>query len=211
MDRASLTAFDGLVQRVQACRACQSMEGRRRVFSRANGEPGSRILFLAEAPGRHGGEITGVPLSRDQSGKRFQKLLELAGLRREQVFISNAVLCNPRDRRGNNRPPAPGELVRCSSWLEETVRLVDPEVIVTLGATALAALRRIEVHDLALRRSVGQPVRWFGRFVYPLYHPSPQAALSRPYAQQDDDARLLGEWLRDQRICSEIDRRSARS
>ncbi len=210
-ERFPLVAFDDLVERVQDCRACPSMEGRRRVFGRANGDPGASVLFLAEAPGRHGGEITGVPLSRDQSGKRFQRVLELAGLRREQVFISNTVLCNPRNPRGNNRPPSRSELSNCAGWLADTIRLLDPEVIVTLGATSLAALGRLQSHDLTLRRSVGQPSPWFGRLVYPLYHPSPQAAMSRTYPQQDEDARLLGAWLRDRRMPGGFDPRSVPS
>jgi len=95
--------------------------------------------------------------------------------------------------------------------LAETIRLVDPEVIVTLGATALAALRRLEAHDLTLRQSVGRPAPWLGLLVYPLYHPSPQAALSRPYARQDEDARLLGAWLRDRRMPGGFDPRSVPS
>src|SRR5215204_1003719 len=89
-------AFDHLIADVQACRRCPSMEGRRRVLSIANGSPDARVMFIAEAPGRRGGEVTGVPLSRDASGLRFSRLLSLAGLSRDQVFITNAVLCNPR-------------------------------------------------------------------------------------------------------------------
>jgi uracil-DNA glycosylase family 4 len=188
--------FETLVERVQACRLCPSMEGRRRVLSRLNGAPDAHILFLAEAPGRLGGELTGVPLSRDQSGKRFERLLALAGLSREDVFVSNAVLCNPRDPRGRNRTPARTELDRCAAWLLQTLQTVRPDVIVTLGAAALAALGRIEPHGLRLREDAGRRVRWRAAWLSPLYHPSPRAGLSRPYAQQDDDFQRLGAWLR---------------
>lgn len=172
------------------------MEGRRRVLSPANGDPAARVLFLAEAPGRLGGELTGVPLSADQSGRRFERLLALAELRRDEIFITNAALCNPRDAHGHNRPPSAVELANCSGWLAETLRVVDPAVVVTLGATALGALGRLEPHRLALRDAVGRPLRWQGRWLYPLYHPSPRAGLSRGYAQQDEDFRVLGRWLR---------------
>src|SRR5581483_8130382 len=148
-------AFDALARAVQDCRACPAMEGRRRVLSRANGDPAARVLFLAEAPGRLGGELAGVPLSADQSGRRFERLLTLAGLRREQIFITNAALCNPQDAHGHNRPPATAELAHCAGWLSQTLRVVDPAVVVTLGATALAALGRLEPHGLALRDAVG--------------------------------------------------------
>src|SRR5579884_3826361 len=129
-----LGRFDGLAARAAACRACPSMEGRRRVLSRANGDPTARVLFVAEAPGRLGGELTGVPLQRDRSGKRFDRLLGAAGLTRDQIFITNAALCNPRDALGKNRPPSKAELRNCSHWLAETLDVIAPSVVVSLGA-----------------------------------------------------------------------------
>jgi uracil-DNA glycosylase len=49
---------DRLIAEVQACRRCASMEGRRRVLSGANGSVWARVMFIAEAPGRRGGEVT---------------------------------------------------------------------------------------------------------------------------------------------------------
>jgi len=155
------------------------------------------MLVVAEAPGRLGGEITGVPLSRDQSGKRFERLIALAGLDRSQVLISNAVLCNPQDERGNNRPPARAELEHCRDWLCKLIDLQQPEVVITLGATALATLDRIEPHGLRLREAAAQPVRWRARWLWPQYHTSPRAGLSRSYLEQEDDFRRLGAWLRE--------------
>lgn len=189
-------SFDELVAAAQACRRCPSMEGRRRLLSRANGSPGARVLFLAEAPGRRGGEVTGVPLTHDASGRRFTRLLALAGLRRDAVFITNAVLCNPRAPDGKNRPPTACEIAACSSWLAAQLAAVDPAVVVTLGATALRALARLAPHAYTLRGDVGQALPWAGRLLVPLYHPSPRAGLSRSYQQQDEDFRALGALLR---------------
>src|SRR5436309_11783492 len=119
-----IAAFDDLVRRAAACRTCPAMEGRRRVLSRANGDPAAPVLFVAEAPGRLGGELTGVPLQRDQSGRRFERLLDLAGLQRQQIFITNAALCNPQDAAGKNRPPSPAELRNCGAWLAETLDVI---------------------------------------------------------------------------------------
>ena len=188
--------FAELIEAAQACRRCPSMEGRRRVLSGANGAPGARVMFIAEAPGRRGGEVTGVPLSRDASGQRFTRLLALAGLTRDQVFITNAVLCNPRRESGANRPPSRAELVNCAGWLRCQIELVDPAVVVTLGAVALAALARFSPHGATLREGVGLPVPWNGRLLMPLYHPSPRAGLSRSYTDQDADFRRLGELVR---------------
>ncbi|MBI2760035.1 MAG: uracil-DNA glycosylase [Chloroflexi bacterium] len=190
------TCFSDLVDDVHACRRCPSMEGRRRVLSRANGTPGARVMFIAEAPGRHGGEVTGVPLTRDLSGRRFSRLLEQAGIDRAEVFITNAVLCNPRDDAGRNRTPTRREVRTCSGWLAEQIRLVDPRFVVTLGRTALDALSLVEQHSYTLRQHVGRAIPWQGRTLVPLYHPSPRAGLSRGYEQQDEDFRRLGVIVR---------------
>src|SRR5215218_6766440 len=179
--------FLDLVATVQACRRCPTMEGRRRVLGEANGRPGARVLFVAEAPGRLGGERTGVPLSADQSGRRFSRMLSLAELSRDEVFITNAVLCNPRSDDDLNRPPSAQERANCAGWLEAQLAVVDPRVVVTLGAVALAALDRLAPHGLTLRVAVGRPHAWHGRLLVPLYHPQPRAGRSRSYAEQEAD------------------------
>src|SRR5215211_5220556 len=103
MDNLPMGAcFDALVARAQACQRCPRMAGRTRVLSAQNGPLDARVLFVAEAPGRLGGDRTGVPLSADQSGRNFGEFLSSAGLDRADVFVTNAVLCNPRDARGLN-------------------------------------------------------------------------------------------------------------
>ncbi len=62
---ARALAYDALVARAQACRLCSRMEGRRRVLGAGNGPLDARVLFVAEAPGRLGGDKTGVPLVND--------------------------------------------------------------------------------------------------------------------------------------------------
>ena len=53
------------------------------VLGDANGALDAKVIFVAEAVGRRGGAVTGIPLTRDESGKRFAAFLEIAGLRRE--------------------------------------------------------------------------------------------------------------------------------
>jgi DNA polymerase len=192
-------AFAELVADVQRCDACARMEGRTRVLSAANGSADARICFIAEAPGRFGGERTGIPLFADQSGKNFTRLLDDAGLDRASVFITNAVLCNPQDARGRNAPPTRTEIKTCSGFLASTLEVIQPEFVVTLGSVALAALALIEPHALKLGTDVGQPVRWSGRWLIPLYHPSPRAQLSRSFPDQVADFQRLGAFIREQR------------
>jgi uracil-DNA glycosylase family 4 len=163
----------------------------RAVLSRANGDLHARILFVAEAPGRLGGARTGIPLAGDQSGRNFERLLAAAGLERREVFITNAVLCNPRDERGRNAAPTTREIHNCSPFLRRTIDLVDPLLVIALGVVALKALALIVPHEIELRRDVAQPFEWDRRILIGMYHPSPRAQLHRSLIQQCDDFATL--------------------
>ena len=186
-----MSAFEALVAEVQACRRCPAMEGRRRVLGPSNGPLDARVLFVAEAPGRLGGDRTGVPLTSDQSGRNFGRLLAHADLTREQVFVTNAALCNPRSPAGLNRTPTRLELAQCVDHLRRTLDLVSAPVVASLGAVALRQLGEIEGHGLVLSRDVGRAVRWRGRWLVPLYHPGPRAQIHRPLVRQMDDFTIL--------------------
>ena len=167
------------------------------VLGEANGPAPARVMFIGEAPGRLGAARTGVPFTRDQSGLRFQRLLEAAGLRREEVFVTNALLCNPL-RNGRNRPPRRREIANCAGWLRAQLDAVRPALVVTLGTAALEATRLIERHDFQLRHDVGRTLPWYGRTLLPLYHPSPRTAGRRPFVHQLEDFRALAVTIRSQ-------------
>jgi len=110
------------------------------------------------------------------------------------VFVTNAALCNPQTARGTNAPPSASELRRCSPFLARTLDAVRPAVVVTLGNKALAALHLIVPHGFSLRSHAASPVQWNGCTLFPLYHPSPQVAVSptgRGHADQEADYRAL--------------------
>ena len=144
-----------------------------------NGPLDARILFVAEAPGRFGGDRTGVPLSADQSGRNFEQFLAAAGLDRARVFVTNAVLCNPRTELGLNDRPRAAELRDCSVHLADLIALLDPPWVVALGRVALDALGLIAPHDVQLSRDVAAAVSWAGRQLVPLYHPGPRSVARR--------------------------------
>lgn len=179
--------FARLTARAGACQICERMADCRAVLSAANGHLSARILVVAEAPGRLGGARTGIPLAGDQSGRNFERLLAAAGLKRDDLFITNAVLCNPRDAYGRNDAPSMREIRNCSPFLRATIDLVDPALVIALGAVALKALGFITPHDVELRRDVAKPVRWGERILISMYHPSPRAQLHRSLAQQCED------------------------
>ncbi len=179
--------FADLIGAVQHCTLCPRLCNRTKVLSRHNGSPDSALFFIAEAPGRLGADRTGIPLCGDQTGDNFERLLGTVGWNRAEIFITNAVLCNPREESGNNGTPTLAELANCSSYLEMTINVVNPAVIVTLGATALKALEEICPHRITLKDGVSEPIQWAGRTLVPLYHPGPRALVHRGFAKQTSD------------------------
>jgi len=185
-------AFNALIARVQACRLCPRMDDRLRVLGPANGNIHANVLFVAEAPGRLGADRWAIPLFGDQTGRNFEALLREAQLDRNAIFITNAVLCNPRDASGLNATPKRQEVTNCSSHLRGTIAIIRPRYVVALGKTALQALNLVALHDVQLSRNVGQLIPWHGRWLIPLYHPGPRALIHRPLALQREDYRRLG-------------------
>ncbi|MGH7808099.1 MAG: uracil-DNA glycosylase [Thermodesulfobacteriota bacterium] len=180
-----------LFGQVQECVKCTRMTGCKRVLSSANGDVSAKIMFVAEAPGRFGAERYGIPLFGDRTGKNFDSLLQKAGFMRANVFITNAVLCNPRAQDGLNDRPTFEEINSCNAWLRQTIQTILPEVVVALGQVALNALSLIEEHELVLRKDVGRPTRWFGRYLIPFYHMSPRALMHRNMEKQAMDYKRL--------------------
>lgn len=149
-------------------------------------------MFIGEAPGRQGGDRTRVPFSGDQSGRNFTRFIASINLPREEIFITNSVLCNPRRASGANRAPTRSEITNCSEFLRRQIEVVSPRVIVTMGRVSLEALRAIEYHRLNLREAAGKVFEWSGRLLVPLYHPSPQVLAShRREAEQLRDYRAV--------------------
>ncbi|MBA3439607.1 MAG: uracil-DNA glycosylase [Pyrinomonadaceae bacterium] len=188
--------FAAIATEAAQCRLCPAMAGRTAVLSYRNGRVQARVMFIGEAPGRQGGDRTRVPLSGDQSGRNFERFIHSINLPRTEIFITNAVLCNPRTSTGANRTPTDCEAANCSDFLRRQIEIIDPPVIATLGRVALAALRRIEYHALSLRDAVGSVHEWNKRLLVPLYHPSPQVLAShRREAAQLRDYRQVARAL----------------
>jgi uracil-DNA glycosylase family 4 len=155
-------------------------------------------MFIGEAPGRKGADRTRVPFSGDQSGQNFDRFLAAAGLKRSEIFITSAALCNPRKESGANRRPTSQELRNCSDFLRRTIALIDPGLVVTLGGVALEALKLVQYHEFTLKRDAAKIRRWNRRLLVPLYHPSPQVLIT----SRDEKAQL-----RDYRVVSRARRR----
>ena len=190
------TLFAELVNAAQSCNLCENLRERTAVLSERNGNLQPRVLFIAEAPGRNGGDRTGVPMFGDASGANFQTFIDSIELPRENIFITNSVLCNPRKPSGANRKPSSGEIANCSQFLRRQIEILQPRVIATLGIVALEAIKAVEYHQFSLRQNAGQVLRWHDKLLVPLYHPSPQVLAShRRTREQIEDYKAVAAAL----------------
>lgn len=147
---------------VSTCKACSLCEGRTNVVF-GEGNPHARVMIIGEAPGKNE-DLQGKPFV-GAAGKFLDELLEVAGLKREDVFIANVLKCRPP----SNRNPNPEEIEACATFLRQQTQTISPDVIVTLGNFATQFILRTGVGITHLRGTVQRA----GRFlVLPVFHPA---------------------------------------
>ncbi len=172
------------------------MDERARVFGEACGPTDAALMFVGEAPGRLGADQSGIPFHGDRSGHNFEELLEFARISRNEIFVTNAVLCNPRDDGGRNAPPTSVEIANCTRFLKRQIDTIKPKLVVTLGASALRSAGIVEGHDLTLSDNVRTAHEWYGRTLVPLYHPGQRAMVHRSFANQRSDYAFVAKCFR---------------
>ncbi len=188
--------FFDLVSRVKKCKRCPRMQDSARVIGVGCGPLNAKVMFIGEAPGRLGADASELPFHGDKSGHNFESLLEQVGLSRYDAFVTNAVLCNPKDENGNNATPSSVEVANCAHFLKEQMELVNAPVVVTLGAVALRSTALINAHTLTLKDSVRSAHTWAGRQLIPAYHPGQRAMVHRSFANQLADYQFIAETVR---------------
>jgi len=195
MTNKELQFFD-LVSRVKDCKRCPRMLDSARVLGVGCGSLSAKVMFIGEAPGRLGADASELPFHGDKSGHNFESLLEQVGLSRYDAFVTNAVLCNPKDENGNNATPSSTEVANCAYFLKEQLELVNAPVVVTLGAVALRSTALVKAHTLTLKDSVRSSHPWAGRQLIPAYHPGQRAMVHRSFANQLADYQFIAESVR---------------
>lgn len=122
-----------LAEAVSSCRKCPLAEHRTQtVFSR--GDPMAELCFVGEGPGQNEDE-QGEPFV-GAAGQLLDTMIGAMGFGRDEVYVCNIVKCRPE----NNRTPTDAEMAACMPYVTEQLELVQPKVIVALGATALRGL-----------------------------------------------------------------------
>ncbi|MEW6723869.1 MAG: uracil-DNA glycosylase [Bacillota bacterium] len=161
-DRHWGLAWRQLEEEARSCRACRLRDGCQGVVV-ADGIPTARLMLVGEAPGRTEDE-QGRPFV-GAAGQLLDRILDAAALPRPTVYITNVVKCRPPQ----NRLPQWEEVEACRPWLERQVQLVDPAIIVCLGALAAQALIHRQARITQWR---GQWYEKDGRWYLPTYHPA---------------------------------------
>ena len=132
-------------------------------------------MIIGEAPGMDE-DLQGRPFV-GKSGQLLDKILAACGFTRNQhVYISNIIKCRPP----GNRVPLPEEVETCIPFLEKQIELIDPKILILLGATSLKAMCGQEMKITKIR---GQWITRDGRLAMPVYHPS--ALLRNPALKRD--------------------------
>ncbi|NNN14410.1 MAG: uracil-DNA glycosylase [Acidimicrobiaceae bacterium] len=145
------------------CTRCALAENRTHVvFGEGSSDAG--VMVIGEGPGE-AEDLSGHPFV-GRSGKLLVAIIQQEmGLAREQIYIANTVKCRPPA----NRNPTEGEVEACSTYLNSQIELIDPDVIITVGAISTRALLRRSDPISKLRGSV---YRYGGRPLVPTYHPA---------------------------------------
>jgi uracil-DNA glycosylase len=144
------------------CQRCRLGKTRKHIVF-ADGNPKADLVFVGEGPGADE-DASGVPFV-GRAGKLLTQMIEAMGLQRKDVYICNVVKCRPP----GNRPPEPDEVTTCSPFLVRQLEVINPKVIVALGATAAKTLLETETGISKFR---GQWLDFRGKKLMATYHPA---------------------------------------
>jgi uracil-DNA glycosylase family 4 len=162
-------AFAELRQRVMPCRKCAHLATARKNVVFGVGDINAQLMFVGEAPGADEDQ-QGEPFV-GKAGQLLTKIIQTMGLSRGSVYIANILKCRPDTpgQAAGNRKPTAEEMQTCIPYLQEQIDLIQPKVIVALGATAVEGLLGKTIGITRLR---GQWRAYRGIPLMPTYHPA---------------------------------------
>jgi DNA polymerase len=144
------------------CTRCQLSKDRKTIVF-GEGNPRARLMFIGEGPGREE-NIQGRPFV-GEAGQLLTRLIEKMGFKRGDVYITNIVKCRPP----SNRDPRDDEIDSCLPFLKRQIRMISPDVIMTLGRIAAHTLLNEKTPISRLR---GKFVEYEGVHLMPTFHPA---------------------------------------
>jgi len=158
----SSETFEQIHAEIGACTRCPLHLERTHVVH-TEGDRKARLMFVGEAPGADE-DIQSRPFV-GRAGQLLTKIIEAIGLKREQVLIGNVNRCRPP----GNRAPTTEEATTCKPYLLREIAIVQPEVIVVLGNTAMKNL--LDTRE-GITRLRGRFQDYKGIKVMPTFHPA---------------------------------------
>lgn len=158
----SAAGLEALAAEIGDCHRCPLGATRTKLVFGV-GDPDARLMFVGEAPGRNE-DLKGEPFV-GAAGQLLDELLAGVGMTRAEVYIANVLKCRPP----GNRDPQPSEIETCTPFLAEQLRVISPDVVVTLGNFAT---RFVLGTDVGISRLHGRMFEVDGRKVVPVYHPA---------------------------------------
>ncbi len=158
-----------LSSKVATCVQCAHLAANRNQVVFGVGNPNANLMFVGEAPGADEDRL-GEPFV-GKAGELLTRIIGAMGLSREEIYIANVLKCRPDMPAGEagNRPPTESEMSQCLPYLIEQIRLIQPKVLVALGATAV---KGIVGRALPITRIRGKWMEFEGIPLMPTYHPS---------------------------------------
>lgn len=167
--------WDALQQQVDACQQCNLYKTRMNaVFG--GGDRRAQWMIIGDAPGAD--DDKSKQAFAGEAGLLLNAMLQAVGLKREAVFLSNSLKCRPP----NNRSPKPEELSACSGYLQAQIELLQPKLIISLGASPAQTL----LHRGQNLGELRGKVHHYGEQQIPLVVSHPPAHLLRVPADKRD-------------------------
>ena len=117
-----------ICDQIAACKSCKLHETRNKTVP-GEGDVNAKVMLIGEGPGAEEDQ-EGRPFV-GRAGKLLEKILNSAGFKREDVFITNIVKCRPP----NNRNPEQKEMKACSKFIDAQIAIINPKIIVTKHST----------------------------------------------------------------------------
>ena len=127
-----------------------------------DGNPNADLVFIGEAPGKNE-DLQGIPFV-GAAGKFLNEMLEMIGLDRQDIYITNIVKYRPP----NNRDPLPEEKAEFLPYLQQQLAIIKPKLIITLGRHSMECF----LPGLKISQCHGQAKRKAGQVYLPLFHPA---------------------------------------
>jgi len=130
-----MDSLNNISKDVFSCKKCGLYKERMNPVPGA-GNPKAEIIFVGEAPGANE-DMRGIPFC-GAAGRVLDRLLEKAGIRREDIYITNILKCRPPE----NRNPREEEIKACVPYLERQMAIIKPRIICCLGNFAVSYIMR---------------------------------------------------------------------